>query len=613
MTQGAQDGGGMDKARALLKSVFGHEDFRGPQEEIVATVIAGGDAFALMPTGGGKSLCYQLPALVRPGTGIVISPLIALMEDQVLALSELGVRAAVLNSTLGFEDMRETEWRLRSGEIDLLYVAPERLMQERTLQLLEACKIALFAIDEAHCVSQWGHDFRPEYTQLRVLHERFPHVPRIALTATADARTRAEIVRQLALEEARTFTASFDRPNIRYTIAPEGAGRTGLLRFIETRHAGESGIVYCLSRKQAEEAAGWLREKGIDALAYHAGLSGAERARRQRRFLREEGVVMVATIAFGMGVDKPDVRFVAHLSLPRSIEAYYQETGRAGRDGAPADAWMTFSMRDVVLQRRFIDESPAPDEHKRIQRAKLEALVALTEATTCRRQILLDYFGEPLEEPCGNCDTCLAPPQVEDMTVAAQKALSCVYRTGQRYGAAHLVDVLLGKQTEKVMRAGHDRVSTFGIGDELNASGWRALFRQLVICGALDVDEERYGALRLTEKSRAILRGEEPFLMRKQQRAAKGKKDTARKARARQELSSPDQRLFEALRAWRMEEAKEQNKPPYVIFHDATLRDMASLRPRTLQALSTINGIGEAKLEHYGKAVLAIIEAHGAR
>ncbi len=609
MTQGAQDSGGMDKARALLKSVFGHEDFRGPQEEIVATVIAGGDAFALMPTGGGKSLCYQLPALVRPGTGIVISPLIALMEDQVLALSELGVRAAVLNSTLGFEDMRKTEWQLRSGEIDLLYVAPERLLQERTLQLLEACKIALFAIDEAHCVSQWGHDFRPEYTQLRILHERFAHVPRIALTATADARTRAEIVRQLALEEARTFTASFDRPNIRYAIAPEGAGRTGLLRFIETRHKGESGIVYCLSRKQAEETAAWLREKGIDALAYHAGLSGAERARRQRRFLREEGVVMVATIAFGMGVDKPDVRFVAHLSLPRSIEAYYQETGRAGRDGAPADAWMTFSMRDVVLQRRFIDESPAPDEHKRIQRAKLEALVALTEATTCRRQILLDYFGEPLEEPCGNCDTCLDPPQVEDMTVAAQKALSCVYRTGQRYGAAHLVDVLLGKETEKVMRAGHDSVSTFGIGDELNASGWRALFRQLVIGGALDVDEERFGALRLTEKSRAILRGEEPFHMRKQPKRPRGKRGVVRKSRAGEELSSPGRRLFEALRAWRMEEAREQNKPPYVIFHDATLRDIASLRPRTLQALSTINGIGEAKLEHYGKAVLAIVAA----
>ena len=598
----------MRRARALLKSVFGHDHFRGPQEEIIETLIQGGDAFALMPTGGGKSLCYQLPALARPGAGVVVSPLIALMEDQVLALTELGVRAAFLNSTLEWEQAREIEQALRAGDLDLLYVAPERLMQERTLALLADSPIALFAIDEAHCVSQWGHDFRPEYTQLRILHERFPGIPRIALTATADARTRAEIIRQLALEEAGVFIASFDRPNIRYEIAPEGAGRSGLLRFIETRHGGESGIVYCLSRKQADETAQWLRDRGVNAVSYHAGLPAAERAARQRRFLREEGVVMVATIAFGMGVDKPDVRFVAHLSLPRSIEAYYQETGRAGRDGEAAEAWMTFSMRDVVLQRRFIEESPAPEEHKRIQRSKLEALVALTEATTCRRQILLDYFGETLEEPCGNCDVCLSPPQVEDATVAAQKALSNIYRTGERYGAAHLVDVLLGRETEKVLRAGHDGVSTFGIGGEMTAAQWRALYRQLVIAGIADVDEERFGALRLTDRALPILKGQERFMTRKQaKRPARARK--ARRTEQEEMLDAEAQELFGRLKAWRLEQARERNKPPYVIFHDATLRDIAALRPASMQALSLINGVGEAKLAHYGDDILSIVRA----
>ncbi len=600
----------MGRARELLQRVFGHESFRPLQEEIVSALVSGEDVFALMPTGGGKSLCYQLPALVRPGVGIVISPLIALMEDQVLALSELGVRAAFLNSTLDWQEVRRIEQEVRAGDIDLLYVAPERLLQERTLELLAAAPVALFAIDEAHCVSQWGHDFRPEYRQLRILHERFAEVPRIALTATADARTRREIVQQLALEGARTFVASFDRPNIRYAIAPEGMGRTGLLRFIEERHGGESGIVYCLSRKQADETAEWLRQKGVAALSYHAGLPAEERAERQRRFLREEGLVMVATIAFGMGVDKPDVRFVSHLSLPRSIEAWYQETGRAGRDGDPAETWMTFSMRDVTLQRRFIEESPAPEEQKRIQRAKLDALLALVETTRCRRQVLLEYFDETLSEPCGNCDNCLAPPATEDMTVAAQKALSNVYRTGERFGAAHLVDVLLGRETEKVIAAGHDAVSTFGIGTELNASAWRSLYRQLVIRGLLDVDDERFGALRLTEKALPVLRGEETFITRRRPKPSRRRSERRSDSTAEAAMSEADRALLKALKAWRLEEARSRGVPAYVIFHDSTLRDIATLRPRSIQALSTIDGIGERKLESYGADIVAIVDRH---
>jgi len=596
------------RARELLKSVFGHDDFRKPQEEIISALLAGRDVFALMPTGGGKSLCYQLPALMREGAGIVVSPLIALMEDQVLALRELGVRAEFLNSTLDWNETLAIEDDLRNGRIDLLYIAPERLLQERTLALLGSVRVALFAIDEAHCVSQWGHDFRPEYTQLRIIGERFPRAPRIALTATADARTRGEILRQLDMEGAEVFISSFDRPNIRYAIAAEGAGRQGLLKFIEERHGGEAGIVYCLSRKQADETAAWLRGKGINALSYHAGLKARERASRQRRFLREEAVVMVATIAFGMGVDKPDVRFVAHLSLPRSIEAYYQETGRAGRDGDPAEAWMTFSMRDVVLQRRFIEDSPAPEEHKRVQRGKLEALIGLTETTGCRRRLLLDYFGEKLPGPCGNCDNCLEPPQEVDMTTEARKALSNVYRTGQRFGAAHLADVLLGKETEKVINAGHQHVSTFGIGAELNAGQWRTLYRQLVIGGFLEVNEERFGALMLTEKARPLLRGEERFFMRKTPRGKKPAQRRARKLAAEEEtMDAAARELFGRLKKWRLETAREQNKPPYVIFHDSTLRAIAALRPKTRQSLATIGGIGEAKLEHYGAEVLAIV------
>ncbi|HHN66684.1 MAG TPA: DNA helicase RecQ, partial [Thermopetrobacter sp.] len=551
------------------------------------------------------------PALLRPGVGVVISPLIALMEDQVLALRELGVAAAVLNSTLDFDEARRIEDEVRHGALDLLYIAPERLMQERTLALLKESPLALIAIDEAHCVSQWGHDFRPEYRRLDRLAAQFPNVPRIAMTATADAQTRRDIVRHLKLEDGRTFVASFDRPNIRYQVAGIGAGRPDLLRFIEERHAGEAGIVYCLSRKQTEETAEWLRGKGIEALAYHAGLSARERTVRQKRFLLEDGVVMVATIAFGMGIDKPDVRFVAHLALPPAIEAYYQETGRAGRDGAPAEAWLSYSMRDVVLRRRFIDEGGAPEEHRRVQRRKLDEMVGYVEAVTCRRQLLLAYFGEAMPQPCGNCDNCANPPEQADMTEAAQKALSNVWRTGQRFGAAHLVDVLLGKTTDKVSRFGHDRVSTFGIGKELSAGQWRDVYRQLVIGGYLDVDEERFGALRLTERARPLLRGEESFFMRhrpKPRREAKPRKVKVADA----DMPPESQALFEALRAWRKEEAAERNVPPYVIFHDSALRGIATLRPKTLQALATVDGVGEAKLNRYGEEVLLIVARHEA-
>jgi ATP-dependent DNA helicase RecQ len=586
-----------------LHSVFGYSIFRGAQREIVEHVVSGGDALVLMPTGGGKSLCYQLPALLREGTALVVSPLIALMQDQVVALRQLGVRAAFLNSTLDAREAVAAERALRDGALDLLYVAPERLMMPRMLELLEQSRISLFAIDEAHCVSQWGHDFRPEYLQLSVLQERFPAVPRIALTATADMQTRAEIRQRLALEEARVFVSSFDRPNIRYTIVGKDDARQQLLRFIRETHAGEAGIVYCLSRRKVDETAAWLASQKVSALPYHAGMDAAARNKHQARFQREEGIVMVATIAFGMGIDKPDVRFVAHLDLPKSIEGYYQETGRAGRDGAPADAWMAYGLGDVVQQRRMIEQSEGSEDYRRISFAKLEALLGLCETASCRRVRLLDYFGEA-SAPCGNCDTCLEPPQTWDATDAARKALSCIFRTGQRFGSRHLIDVLRGTATQRVEQWGHEKLSVFGIGADLDEATWRDVFRQLVTLGLARPDHAAYGALRLTEESRPVLKGEQRIDMRRMS-ARKGKLERVRRKAG--DLSDADATLLERLKSWRSGEAREQSVPAYVIFHDATLAAIASARPQSLEELSTIHGLGTRKLERYGPALLALL------
>jgi ATP-dependent DNA helicase RecQ len=635
MTANADAASG-ESSLQILKRVFGHAAFRGAQEDIVAHLAAGGDALVLMPTGGGKSLCYQLPALLRTGTALVVSPLIALMHDQVAALKQLGVRAAFLNSTLDADGVRETERALRAGELDLLYVAPERLVMPRMLEALEDTQLALFAIDEAHCVSQWGHDFRPEYLQLSLLHERFPDVPRIALTATADPQTRAEIVRRLKLEGARVFISSFDRPNIRYAIVDKDEARTQLLRFLREEHAGEAGIVYCLSRKKVDETAAWLATQGLKALPYHAGMDAAARTQHQARFQSEEGMVIVATIAFGMGIDKPDVRFVAHLDLPKSIEGYYQETGRAGRDGAPADAWMAYGLGDVVQLRRLIEQSEGNEDFRRISLAKLDALLGLCETAGCRRVRLLEYFGEDYYEknggPCGNCDNCLEPPQTWDATDAARKALSCIYRTGQRFGAVHLVDVLRGKATERVAQWQHDQLGVFGIGAEIDERTWRSVFRQLVALGYARPDHEAFGSLRLTDASRAVLKGEKLVEMRRAspERARKGK---AAKARRRGSWQDPqpdanpdawlggnagaeadadagaqiDASLFARLKAWRSGQAREQSVPAYVIFHDSTLAAIAAERPRDLDALAGISGIGAKKLERYGAALLEVL------
>ena len=592
-----------DRALQLLGEVFGHAAFRGAQAEIVGHVAGGGDALVLMPTGGGKSLCYQLPALLREGAALVVSPLIALMQDQVAALTQLGVRAAFLNSTLDGREINACEKALRAGELDLLYVAPERLMMPRMLELLAETRIALFAIDEAHCVSQWGHDFRPEYLQLSVLHERFPGIPRIALTATADPQTRDEIIRRLALDEARVFISSFDRPNIRYTITDKQDARNQLLRFIRDEHPGEAGIVYCLSRKKVDETAAWLVSHGINALPYHAGIDAPSRAAHQARFQREDAIVIVATIAFGMGIDKPDVRFVAHLDLPKSIEAYYQETGRAGRDGQPADAWMTYGLGDVVQQRRMIDESPGSEEFRRVSTVKLDALLGLCETAGCRRVRLLEYFGEAAA-PCGNCDTCLEPPRTWDATEAAQKALSCIYRTGQRFGAVHLIDVLRGRATERVAQWGHDRLPVFGIGADLDEAAWRNVFRQLVALGYAEPDHAAYGALQLTEASRAVLKGERRVAMRELQPRKAAKKSRSAASAA---VSAADSGLLEQLKAWRLEEARTQAVPAYVILHDRTLAEIASTRPQDMTALSMIGGIGAKKLERYGSALLDLV------
>ena len=594
-----------EPALERLRHVFGFDQFRGEQAEVVNCLIDGGDALVLMPTGGGKSLCYQLPALLRPGTGIVVSPLIALMQDQVEALRQLGIAAACLNSSLAPGEADAVERQFVAGELDLLYVAPERLLTPRFLSLLDRVPLALFAIDEAHCVSQWGHDFRPEYRELTALHERWPGVPRIALTATADAPTRREIVERLRLEDARQFVGSFDRPNIRYRVAAKDDGRRQLLAFLESRR-GASGIVYCLSRRKVEATAGFLAESGFDALPYHAGLDTRIRSANQRRFLQEDGVVIVATIAFGMGIDKPDVRFVAHLDLPKSIEGYYQETGRAGRDGDPADAWLAYGLGDAVLLRRMIEEGEAGEERKRLERRKLDALLGYCESTTCRRQQLLAYFGEPHPGQCGNCDNCLQPPSTWDGTVAAQKALSCVYRTGQRFGAAHLVDVLRGADTAKVRQFGHDALSTYAIGGDLDAGQWRSVFRQLVAGGLLDVDIEGHGALRLTAASEEVLKGRRTLSMRLEPPARERKRArAARKAEAAPaDLPVDAMARFDQLREWRATMAREQNVPAYVIFHDATLRAIALADPDGLDALRLINGVGDRKLERYGEAVL---------
>ncbi len=607
------------RAERVLKDVFGYSSFRGEQREIVIHVADGNDALVLMPTGGGKSLCFQIPALLREGVGVVVSPLIALMQDQVATLEEAGVRAAALNSSMTWAQIQSVERKVRDGELDLLYVAPERLLTDRCLDLLGATALALFAIDEAHCVSQWGHDFRPEYIRLAVLAERFPDVPRIALTATADATTRKEIVERLHLRDARMYLSSFDRPNIRYRITDKVNPRKQLLEFIRTEHDGDAGIVYCLARTTVDEVADFLARHGVDALPYHAGLDSQTREQHQNRFIREDGVVIVATIAFGMGIDKPDVRFVAHLDLPKSVEGYYQETGRAGRDGMPADAWMVYGLSDVVQQRWMIEQSEADADYKRVATAKLDAILGLCETTTCRRTCLLDYFGETSRE-CANCDNCLTPPQEWEGTEAARKLMSCVYRceqaSGFAFGAQQIIDILRGKLTPKVQQFGHERLSTFGIGAELDASQWRSVLRQLVMLRLVIVDHERFNTLRLTEASREVLRGERRLRLRRQvERPAtkRGEKRPVDRVRVKDTAPANEENaiVFQALRQWRWETAQEHGVPAYTVFHDSTLHELSGTLPQSLDELRSISGIGAKKIERYGPALLSVIQRAG--
>jgi len=593
-----------ETALQILQTTFGYSEYRFHQQKIIDQLIAGEDAVVLMPTGGGKSLCYQIPSMVRDGVGIVVSPLIALMQDQVSALQQAGVKAAFLNSSLDGFEAQEVETKLLNNEIDLLYVAPERLMTERFLNILDRAQIALFAVDEAHCVSQWGHDFRPEYIKLSVLHERFSHIPRIALTATADEATRQEIITRLSLGHAECYVSGFDRPNICYRVAENsGNARDALYRFIKNEHEDEAGIVYCLSRKKVEQTAEWLSTKGLKALPYHAGLPSQVRQQHQQRFLTEDGVIIVATIAFGMGIDKPDVRFVAHLNLPKSIEAYYQETGRAGRDGLPSDAWMMYGLQDVIMLKQMMESSDADETHKRVERHKLDAMLGFSEITTCRRQSLLNYFGDDLPDPCGNCDTCLNPVETWDASVAAQKALSCVHRTGQRFGVTYLSDILLGKTNERVVNNGHDKLGVFGVGKELDAKQWRNLYRQLITRNLLTVDIQGHGSLLLHESCRPILKGDESLHLRKQTIQTKSKKSKSK-------IAISNNQLWETLRATRKRLSEELGVPPFVVFHDATLMDMMDRMPLTHEQMSRVSGVGATKLENYGDEFLAVLREY---
>ena len=596
----------MQDAYTVLQKVFGYTEFRSPQDEVINALLQNKDAFVLMPTGGGKSLCYQIPALVRNGVGIVISPLIALMQDQVSAMCQAGVSAACMNSSMSASHNYGVEQAARQGELDLIYIAPERLTLPQTLAWLKACQVSLFAIDEAHCVSQWGHDFRSDYLQLSLLHEQFPYVPRVALTATADAKTREEIVARLGLQQAEVFVSGFDRPNIQYHITQKNQPRQQLLRFIQQAHLQDAGVVYCLSRNKVDATAHWLSEQGLKAYPYHAGLSKETRQQNQERFLKEESIIIVATIAFGMGIDKPDVRFVAHLDLPKSIEAYYQETGRAGRDGLPSTAWMTYGLEDVIKLKQMMAGSDANEQFKRIEQRKLDGMLGLAEITSCRRQMLMRYFGDMMPEPCGNCDNCLNPVQTWDGTDAARKALSCVYRTGQRFGVVHVISVLRGKQTDKVTQFNHQNVSTFGIGSDLSEGQWRSVFRQLVARGYLNVNYD-HGQVFLAEKSRALLKGEQTIELRLDAASNKKKSRSTASEKTSTPIQSEDLVLWESLRACRKSLADEQNVPPFVIFHDATLKQMLDNKPSTLQQFSQLSGVGQKKLDKYGGVFLKVL------